>query len=358
MTFRPLKRLWQMLEELPQRTTERLDWRLRLAEEWPAAAHFLRRTGRLAHAVACPNPAGDGCPRKVVRHSDGRLVAVCGERPQRCENLDLQQDDIEVLELSLPVLVSDLRRLFGLDEPRTAVATANLVPVGMVPVRAGLRLPLMLGFPSAIVPITPQDLPTLSVGEMAGAVLTPTGRFIDGLPGDWSSLSLAELLAVDERQAIVAHDAATTLIDGLKAKATAKSNETDDVAWELPPDAGWEELVFEFTGPESLNIRFRGETRPFDPQLLGMKRKRTGKPTSQWTALQAFAENDGEMSWSSPGAHSKVKKQKQLLSDKLILAFGIADDPIEWDRRANAYRTKFKISGTPLGFRHAQEARR
>jgi hypothetical protein len=64
------------------------------------------------------------------------------------------------------------------------------------------------------------------------------------------------------------------------------------------------------------------------------------------------------MSWSSPGAHPKVKKQKQLLSDKLILAFGIADDPIEWDRRANAYRAKFKISGTPLGFRHAREVRR
>ena len=140
--------------------------------------------------------------------------------------------------------------------------------------------------------------------------------------------------------------------------ASAASSETNDVAWRLPPDARWEEMVFEFTGPEALNIRFRGDTRLFDPQLLGMKRKRTGKPTSQWRALQGFAENDGEMSWSSPGAHPKVKKQKQLLSDKLVLAFGIADDPIEWDRRANAYRTKFKIRGTPLGFRHAQEARR
>ena len=64
------------------------------------------------------------------------------------------------------------------------------------------------------------------------------------------------------------------------------------------------------------------------------------------------------MSWSSPRAHPKVKKQKQLLSEKLMLAFGIADDPIVWDRQANVYRTKFKISGTPLGFRHAQEARR
>lgn len=117
-------------------------------------------------------------------------------------------------------------------------------------------------------------------------------------------------------------------------------------------------MVFEFAAADALNIRFRRETRSFDAQQLGMKRKRTGKPTDQWILLQSFAENDGEISWSTPGANPTVKKQKQLLSDKLIKAFGIADDPISWDKRSNTYRTKFKISGTPLGLRHAQSARR
>ncbi|MDI3469837.1 MAG: hypothetical protein OJF62_001900 [Pseudolabrys sp.] len=208
------------------------------------------------------------------------------------------------------------------------------------------------------VPISAHDIPTLSVGEIPGLVLTPTGSFVDVLPGGWSSLSLGQLLGADDSRHIVAQEAAPALIDELKAKAMATSTFPHDVIWRLPPDARWEEMAFEFTASDALNIRFRGESRSFDSQQLDMKRNRTGKPTSQWKLLQGFAENGGEISWSSPGANPTVKKQKQLLSDKLIKAFGIADDPINWVKRSNTYRTKFKISGTPLGFRHAQDARR
>jgi hypothetical protein len=129
-------------------------------------------------------------------------------------------------------------------------------------------------------------------------------------------------------------------------------------AWSLPPDARWEELVFEFIAPEAINARFRAETRTFDPQVLGMKHKRTGKSTVQWALLQALAEVDGELGWDSPEANTRIKKQKQLLSDQLCNAFGISANPIVWDTRAHAYRTRFKISGEPLGYRHAQRRRR
>jgi hypothetical protein len=322
------------------------------------AARLLRSTGRLARAVACPSPGGDGCPRKIVHHGDGRIVAVCGDRPQRCEKLDLHPDDIEVLELDEQILFRELRRVLAIDEPRVHAALTKLAHVGTIPARAGLGLPVLVGFPSMEVPISAHDIPALSVGEMPGLVLTPTGNFVDGLPGGWSRQSLGEILGADDSRRIVAREAAPALIDELKAKAMTPITFLHDVIWRLPPDARWEEIVFEFIAADALNIRFRGETRRFDAQQLDMKRNRTGKPTSQWKLLQSFAENDGEISWSSPGANPTVKKQKQLLSDKLIKAFGIADDPISWDKRSNTYRTKFKISGTPLGFRHAQSARR
>jgi hypothetical protein len=353
----PLTRLWRTLEELPQRAAERLEWRLRLGDEWSVASRLLRSTGRLVRAVACPSPRGDGCPRKIVRHGDGRIVAVCGDRPPRCEKLDLHPD-VEVLELDEPILCRELRRLLALDEPRVHFPLTKLAYVGTIPARAGLGLSVLVGFPSMDVPITAHDIPTLSVGEMPGLILTPTGSFVDGLPSGWSSLSLGEILGADDSRSIVAREAAPALLDELKAKAMAMSTFSHDVIWRLPPDARWEEMVFEFTAVDVLNIRFRGESRSFDAQQLDMKRNRTGKPTSQWTLLQGFAENDGEISWSSTGADPTVKKQKQLLSDKLIKAFGIADNPINWVKRSNTYRTKFKISGTPLGFRHARNARR
>lgn len=320
------------------------------------AARLLRSTGRLVHAVACPSPGGDGCPRKIVRHGDGRIVAVCGDRPQRCERLDLHPDDIEVLEFDEQILCSELRRVLAFNEPRIPATLTNLAHVGTIPARAGLGLPVLIGFPSIDEPITAHDVPTLSVGEMPGLVLTPTGSFVDVLPGGWSSLSLGEILGADDSRHFVAQEAAPALVDELKAKAIATSTFSHDVVWGLPPDARWEEMVFEFTAADALNIRFRGESRSFDAQQLDMKRNRTGKPTSQWALLQGFAENDGEFSWASTGADPTVKKQKQMLSDKLIKAFGIADDPINWDKRSNTYRTKFKIRGTPLGFRHAQNA--
>lgn len=130
------------------------------------------------------------------------------------------------------------------------------------------------------VPISAHDIPTLSVGEMQGLVLTPTGSFVDGLPAGWSSLSFGEILGADDSQRIVAQEAAPVLIDKLKAKAMAASTSSHDVIWCLPPDARWEEMVFEFTAADALNIRFRGETRRFDAQQLGMKRTKTGLPTS------------------------------------------------------------------------------
>lgn len=351
-------RLWRTLEQLPDRAVERLEWRLRLADEWPVTARLLRSTGRLVHAVACPSPGGDGCPRKLVRHGDGRIVAVCGDRPQRCEKIDLHPDDIEVLELDESILCRELRRVLVLDEPRVPTVLTKLAHVGTIPVRAGMGLPVLIGFPSMEVPISALDIPPLSAGQMPGLVLTPTGSFVDVLPGGWSSLSLGEILRADESQRFVAHEAAPALIEELKAKAMAPPAYSQDVVWCLPPDARWEEMVFDFAAADAINIRFRGESRSFDAQQLDMKRTRTGHPTSQWKLLQAFAENDGEFSWFSRGANPTVKKQKQLLSDKLIKAFGITDNPINWLKRSNTYRTKFKITGTPLGFRHAQTVRR
>ena len=65
MTPKPLARFWKTLDEIPEATTDRRDWSLRLKEDWPAAESYLTPLGVRAKEIACPSPGGDGCPRKV-----------------------------------------------------------------------------------------------------------------------------------------------------------------------------------------------------------------------------------------------------------------------------------------------------
>ena len=118
-------------------------------------------------------------------------------------------------------------------------------------------------------------------------------------------------------------------------------------AWVLPPDARWEELAFDFVEREVVNIRFRGETRRFEPEHLGMKNRKNGRPTLQWSLLRQMAFAGGQLTWRDPGAKIRIKKQKQELSNRLKAAFGIEGSPIEWDEARSAYVACFavKVSG-------------
>ncbi len=52
---------------------------------------------RISDTYPCPHPSGDGCPRQVIELNDGSYHAVCGNDPRECEDLVLQQEDIEHL---------------------------------------------------------------------------------------------------------------------------------------------------------------------------------------------------------------------------------------------------------------------
>jgi len=116
-------------------------------------------------------------------------------------------------------------------------------------------------------------------------------------------------------------------------------------AWVLPPDAQWRELRFEVVSKDVINVRFRGQTRRFEPEQLGMKSKKTGKPTLDWVALRTLALREGTLSWSgsNPKARATVVKRKQLLAGVLIREFGIQSDPLPWDERARVYVAQFRI---------------
>lgn len=80
-------------------------------ESWPMVAPYFRPTSRLAAAIDCPKPGGDGCPRRVVEHGFDDLVAVCGNSPQECPTIPVSRQDVLIHELRIDSLLSDLCRL-------------------------------------------------------------------------------------------------------------------------------------------------------------------------------------------------------------------------------------------------------
>jgi hypothetical protein len=362
MTPRPLARFWKSLDDVPNATTNRWEWSLRLKDDLPKVEWYLAATGRRAKEIACPSPGGDGCPRKIVKHSDGRFRAVCGNKPAECDAIEVTGEEIACLALDRKKLAAAVCTILSATSESGFQERGAVMLVGSHAVAAGVGIPIVLMIPGPMAEVSVEILPELDAP--AAFVMPTTSSISHRLKTTLKSrghcfLALSEISGLDDQHRLVGLQSADELLSPIREKLLAsQASAVSGRIWLLPADARWEEMVFEFTAADALNIRFRGETRSFDAQQLDMKRKRTGKATSQWALLQSFAENDGEISWSSAVAHPKVKKQKQLLSDKLIKTFGIADDPISWDKRSNAYRTKFKISGTPLGFRHAQSARR
>lgn len=94
-----LTAFWQMLETSFPLGGPRRHLRELLGAEVAGAlesAGILRRR-HVAERYPCPRPGGDGCPRVVLERDDGSIVAVCGNEPAECADLELAATDIDVL---------------------------------------------------------------------------------------------------------------------------------------------------------------------------------------------------------------------------------------------------------------------
>lgn len=344
-----LHRLWRAVEDLPGRRAERLEWCRLLGEEWTVAKPMLRQTGAVVERVWCPSPGGVDCPRRVVRHDDKRLVAVCGDQPRNCETLALTLKDIAVLELDEGKLGEALTVPFGMRATKSWFREPDLLELGTYQVAAGQGVPVVLLWAR-----TP-DQAYRAIEFLTHAVdapfivATPTERFVGAeartkvrLAGG-VHVSLSDALGADDHGALVSQHPLGKMFAPVRGSEIAGPQR----AWVLPADARWEELAIDFVELEVINIRFRGETRRFEPEHLGMKNRKNGRPTVQWSLLRELALAGGELDWTDRGATTPVKKQKQELAGKLKAAFGLEGDPIPWNGAKSAYvaRCSLRASG-------------
>jgi len=342
-----LRRFWKAIDEVPGAATDRLEWVDILGAEWCDIEPYLKSTGRRTTAVMCPYPGGDGCPRRVVTGANGAIRAVCGSCPQVCDPLDLTGPDVTILALDRAKLLRDLSRTLGAEPVDRPFGAGRVMLVGRHALAAGLASPILLALPGPADPLADDELRMAGLDPAGSVVLVPRPS---SLPAPVQARLVAAGHQVIPLSEAVGFGAAG--FEGLQPPAILLAQIREALAartrtagyepvWELPSDAAWGELTFTLIADEVLNVSFRGQTRRLEPDHLGMKDGRSGKPTEAWGFLQAVARFGGSLGPMRADLVEKHKKEKQALSRRLREAFRLLGDPIRWDRRNRSYQTAF-----------------
>lgn len=140
-----LVRVWRRVEALPVPAGVDLQWEELLGEDRSLLDPYLKPEQGLATSYPCPHPVHDDCPRRVVHHGAGEIVAVCGNASPQCEPLKLPRRDLVIRTLKtaewIEAVTAALRDANELD-PLTLETPAGVVAVGLLRAR-GKRLPVV-----------------------------------------------------------------------------------------------------------------------------------------------------------------------------------------------------------------------
>jgi hypothetical protein len=344
MTMR-ISKFWKALDALTDAATDRREWASLLGDEFGCVVvdepdcllPLVRSIGTPATSIACPSPGGDGCPRRIVHHDDGAIRAVCGDSPKACADLDLNKNDIMIYGLDRVGLARSIAAALDLSNRPASFNRRPVFKIGSHDVFAGRGFPVFLTVPGPLVCEDAAQFDEVVAHPGPKLLLAPT---LSSIPAQLVAaldregvvrMALEELLDLDEHGQLQPCHPTTVVFADLRAQvASGTDNAVSNLAWTLPTDARWEEIGIRFVSDEVVNVSFRGETRRFEPDGLGLKSAKDGKPKAAWTYLKAFAMQGGRLPvhHAKSAETSKHQKQKQALSKALRAAFGIADDPL------------------------------
>jgi hypothetical protein len=137
-----LLRVWRRVEELTVAAGVDAHWQELLGDDLHVVQPFLKPEQQLATTYPCPHPVHDECPRRVVHHGPGEIVAVCGNASPQCEPLAIKRSDLVVRSLKTSewtaAVVRALREANGLESLDLDVPE-GVVALGLL-VRRGKRL--------------------------------------------------------------------------------------------------------------------------------------------------------------------------------------------------------------------------
>ncbi|MGI6246635.1 MAG: hypothetical protein ACOYJQ_12810 [Pseudochelatococcus sp.] len=364
---------WRTIERVPGHATDTLDWKVDLIDCWTQVERYLPETSKYAERIDCPWPGGEHCPRHVVRHAGGLVRAVCSDPGRLCETLDINPDDIRIRELDRRRLFADIATALGLVAPTAPSRGAVFLHIGDHAIAAGRSFPVFAALTSPRAPLSRADvldidrrnLPFVLLVTSLGAIDPDVSAFLAARQG--RVLTWAECLhfALAPRKGFVA---AMPLVDLFAPEIAALAN-AGDVAQRpvmtLPANARWSDLRFAFREEAVLNVSYLGQAPArLEPDQIGMRDERNGKPNRQWRLLLVCAALGGALPRSFPISTIKgrrpasdivrilgqfqrgYEKQRQLLAAALRERFGIDEDP--FSGADDCYEARFLVDASSL----------
>lgn len=216
----PLAVFWEALETGFPLGGPRRHLRERLGTEVCAALEreeVLSPCGE-SETYPCPRPGGEGCPRVIVRRRDGSLVAVCGNEPAECGDLEVLRSDIERLALSPEALLRMIARSLSIRSGFEALpGLRSAFRVGFFIPEPGVKHAVYF-----LVRTSPReyeeavDALRIQTGAESVAVLVPSDRFVSEALRQRSAAAGVPLISLLDCVARDAAGAFTALADPLQ----------------------------------------------------------------------------------------------------------------------------------------------
>ena len=335
---------WQALEQLNDVATSHLSWRLMLGDAFDLHCDFLVPIKDLAAALPVPNRPYEWL--EIVEVEDGVFE---GYNEKTEEYVPVDRRDIVCYEFSFSKLAAELASLIGFD-----VAFERLGGP-MYRYRIGhYGNPNGSGFSLFLAKVSdPRRLDWCIDAFLAEFqrpfVLFLTSNRMLSSRNETMLESRGSLVIPLDQSLLFSEDGEWRLSPWARQQLVAFRDRlmppAKTVAGRFPTPSGsrWSDVEMRFSDTEKISVTIRDQRQVLTYSQLGLVDSRSGKPSKQWELLLKFAREHGMMTWLSPDACRKNRKQRELLNKSLQQFFDIEGEPIELTDDRKGWRCVFKL---------------
>jgi len=335
---------WRALEKLDDVATSRLSWRLLLGEAYEGNRDLLLPIQQLAAALPVPGRPYEWL--EVCEVDDGVFE---GYNEKTEEYVPVDRRDIVCYEFNFRKLADELAAIVGFDlafeklggpqyrfrfghygNPNGSGFSLFFVNVSDVRRLDWCIDALMAECPRPFVLFLTSKRVLSSRNENAldarGCLVIPLDQAVArDQDGQWHLSSWARDQLVEFRDRLMP-----------PAKTVAGRFPT-------PTDSRWSDVDIRFLNTEKIRVTIGAQHQILTFSQLGLVDSRNGNPSMQWKLLLKFARTHGTMTWLSPDACRKNRKQRELLNKSLQKFFDIDGEPIALTDDRKGWRCVFKL---------------